>query len=596
MQKEKYKWIEDELEFIKLRPDTYIGSTNKQNIDSFILKENKLISKKLNTSPGLFQIFNEVITNSVDEHIRNPHKLNQIKVKINTKKNEITVYDNGGIEVRKHSDFDIYIPDLIVSKLRAGSNLDDNEQRKVAGRNGLGSSITNIMSLEFSIETCDGINVFYKKYSNNLSKHGKISITEAKDKQGYTEIKFKPDLERFDCIELEEDFIHLVRKKILDIAACNTELKLYLTIDDNTTEKYKFNTFKDYCQYYLKDDKEVIFEDSNDWNICVGNSNTKDFQFVSFVNKLEVINGGEHIKYISDQITFWLKEQIQKKYKVNVTTSNIKQHLFLFVNCNIVNPSFGSQTKIELTTKPSEFGTYHTISEKFLNKLFKSEMLQDIVDWAQKRLELEEEKKINLENKKLDKVNVEKLIDAKSKDRTNCEIFIMEGNCLSPKTKIKIINNSNIIDKEIRNVNLNDLVITHNNRLCPVTNIFQTIKQKVIIKINNEEIICSSDHRWLVYDINDKIFMFLATNKIDKNKHKLIKNILTNLIDLYVINNIEYKEDIIKFITIESDFNIKYDNEILIYNIMNNIFEIKSANDINKENDLLVNYSLPSNK
>ena len=120
---DKYQWIEDEIEYHLMRPDTLIGSVERQDIETYVLKDSKLITQTINTSPGLFQIFNEVITNSVDEHIRNPKKVTDIKVYIDTINNEIIVRDNGGIEVEYHETYKLWVPDMIVSKLRSGSTV-----------------------------------------------------------------------------------------------------------------------------------------------------------------------------------------------------------------------------------------------------------------------------------------------------------------------------------------------------------------------------------------------------------------------------------------------------------------------------------------
>jgi DNA gyrase/topoisomerase IV subunit B len=72
----------------------------------------------------------------------------------------IEVWDNGGIPVIKHKEYNEWIPEMIFSNLKAGSN-DDTEERVVAGE-WVGSSITNIYSSKFIISTCDGKNKFFK--------------------------------------------------------------------------------------------------------------------------------------------------------------------------------------------------------------------------------------------------------------------------------------------------------------------------------------------------------------------------------------------------------------------------------------------------
>ena len=130
------------------------------------------------------------LSNSIDEHRRTP-KLNKIEVTINLDENSITVKDNGGIPVQKHPIHKEWIPEMIFSNLKAGSNFNDEEDRIVAGTNGVGSTLTNIFSKEFTIATCDGKNRFSQTYKNNMHKRSKSKITPAKF--GFTEISFIPE-------------------------------------------------------------------------------------------------------------------------------------------------------------------------------------------------------------------------------------------------------------------------------------------------------------------------------------------------------------------------------------------------------------------
>ncbi len=419
---QKYQWIQDEVEYILKRPEIMIGSTSRQAVEIYSLKNNKLVSTQINASPGLFQIFNEIISNSVDEHLRN-NVIDAIKVKLNTKTGEISVWDNGGIPIIMHSEYNLYIPDLIVSKLRSGSNFDDTENRIVAGRNGVGSSITNIFSKKFTIKSADGKKQFQRTYRDNLSVFEDFKIENSKEH--YTEIKFTPDYKRFDYTIIDKDLIDWIRFKIINVAACNSGLKIVLDVD-GVKEKYQYKSFKEFSDLFESAAEDIIFEESKDWSIAIKLS-TKGFNHISFVNSLSVPEGGEHVEYIANQITDWLREKIKKKYKVNITPYGIKQHLFLFINSTIINPAFGSQTKQKLSTKPVDFGTEHIVSEKFLNKLFNSEICASIIDWAKKKEEEAKERDLRIENRKIHKVIVDKLIDAKNTDRSGCILLITEG-------------------------------------------------------------------------------------------------------------------------------------------------------------------------
>lgn len=412
----------DDIEHALLRPGYLIGSTTNQQVKHFVLnlETNKMEYKELTYTPGLLQIFNEVITNSVDEHTRNK-VLNQIKVKINTELNEITIWDNGGIPVLEHPEHKEYIPEMVFSNLKAGSNFNDEDERFLAGQNGVGSTCTNIFSSKFSVTTADGKNQFYQLYENNLSKRTTPVIK--KSNKNFTEIKFIPDFTRFDTKGIDSDLIHLIRKRIIDISATNLQLKLSLQVDNNEEEKYYFKTFKEFTSLFVND---VIYEQSDRWQIGVGLS-SKKFQQVSYVNTLETTDEGTHIDYIVRQITDYISTQIKKKYKVDVNPYQIKQHLFLFVSCLIDKPAFHSQTKTKLITKQSDFKSTHVLSESFLKKLFNSEIIESVVYYAQKKLEADTERTLQIEHKKLSRTKIEGLVDAKSTDRSKCELGLYEG-------------------------------------------------------------------------------------------------------------------------------------------------------------------------
>lgn len=81
------------------------------------------------------------------------------------------------------------------------------------------------------------------------------------------------------------------------------------------------------------------------------------------------LQGGRHVEYMSDTLVKLLVEVIKKKNKGGFTVKahQIKQHMWLFINCLIVNPTFDSQTKENMTLPPKSFGVKCNLSEKFVN-------------------------------------------------------------------------------------------------------------------------------------------------------------------------------------------------------------------------------------
>jgi DNA topoisomerase-2 len=127
------------------------------------------------------------------------------------------------------------------------------------------------------------------------------------------------------------------------------------------------------------------------------------------------------------QIVSQLREFFMKKHKVDVKPSELKNHMFLFLDSTIINPSFSSQTKEKLITEVKDFGSTYEVTNKLIQSIIKSEIVNSILDWIQQKKTAEDSKLQRELNKKLSKIKVEKLIDAKGKDRWKCSIGLFEG-------------------------------------------------------------------------------------------------------------------------------------------------------------------------
>ncbi len=436
---EKYKKLDD-IEHVLLRPGMYVGSTKPREEDVFFLTQREqeeegtkplraMTSRRVNYNPAFMKIFDEIISNSVDEHRRNP-KLNEIRVLVDRDEGLIQVWDNGGIPVVKHAEYDQWVPELIFSNLKAGSNFDDSEDRLVAGTNGVGSTLTNIFSKEFRVRTHDGKSEFDQTYKNNMREKGEAQVTPKKSKTGFTEISFVPDLSRFTLTEVDEDHAGMMRKRCLDLAACNPKLKIKFVLRQSgvsAEEVFSFAAFQNYCRMYIPQDSNLFYEESGRWKVGVAPSEGS-FTQVSYVNSVETKDGGSHVEYVTYQIVNWLRERLKKKHKIDLKPQEIRNHIFLFVQADIVNPAFSSQTKEKLITEVRDFGSKWEPSEKLLKEVFASEIIQRILDWAEQKSLAEERKKLRELNKLVGREKVLKLIDAKATaGRSRCTLSIFEG-------------------------------------------------------------------------------------------------------------------------------------------------------------------------
>ena len=415
----KYQKLDD-ISHVIARPGMYIGSIKPHTATKWVLDNDKMVQQELTYNPGFLKIFDEIITNSVDESKRAGSKLTTVKVTI--KDNTISIWDNGGIPVVKHTEHNEWIPEMIFSNLKSGSNFDDTEERSWAGTNGVGSTLTNIYSNEFIISTCDGKNHFYQTYKNNMRDRVEAKIK--KSKVAHTEITFKPDFEKFALDGIDQDHFKMIQKRIYDLAACNTHLKIYFNND-----LVNLNSFEDYIKLYVT---EYFYETNKDktWSIAISLSEN-GFQQISFANSTETYDGGTHVDYIMNQIVVELREFFVKKHKVDIKPSELKSHMFLFLDSTVINPSFSSQTKEKLITEVKDFGCSFEVSKKLTQLILKSEIVNSILDWIQQKKSADDNKLQRELNKKLSKIKVEKLIDAKGKDRWKCSLGLFEGDSAS---------------------------------------------------------------------------------------------------------------------------------------------------------------------
>ncbi len=170
-------------------------------------------------------------------------------------------------------------------------------------------------------------------------------ITDNKDGKDYTCITFKPDLKRFGMEKLDNDILSLMSKRVYDMAGV-TPAAVKVKLNDKLID---VKNFEKYVDYYLetRENSELpkIIEakpSSERWEVICSLSDGQ-FQQVSFVNSISTIKGGSHVNYLADQIVEKIMEVLKKKHKgVEIKPYQVKQNLWLFVNCQIENPAFDS--------------------------------------------------------------------------------------------------------------------------------------------------------------------------------------------------------------------------------------------------------------
>ena len=329
---------------------------------------------------------------------------------------------------------------MIFGHLLTGSNYDDDEAKTTGGRNGYGAKLCNIFSTEFTLETQDSNSGkrYKQTWTDNMSKMGKAKISSSKSSD-FTRVTFTPDYKRFKMDGIDEDFEALVKRRVYDLAGTLKGVKVQLNGNHIKLD------FKKYIEMYAKAiNKERGLEDGAEpssasvivddpkahasWEIGFAVSDGS-FQQVSFVNSIATTSGGTHVNYIADQICDKLMDVVKKKNAKGAAlkANQVRNHIFLFVNCLIVNPAFTSQTKEQLTTKTKQFGSKCTLTDEFLKKIGKTDAVQNILSFAAAKADQVLAKS---DGNRRSRMSNPKLVDANlagTKRGHECTLILTEG-------------------------------------------------------------------------------------------------------------------------------------------------------------------------
>ena len=418
-------------EHILFAPDTYAGGADLITENLGIYQDGKIVIKETEYIPVVFNMWNEIIVNARDQIVRlqgNPDAVQVTKIKINFDKNtgRWTVFNDGeSIPVEMHSKEKMYKAQLIFGELLTSSNYKAGEKKIVGGKNGYGAKITNIFSTEFTIETQDHIRKknYQQTFRNNMTVVEKPIITKS-SKKPYTKISWITDFKRFGIQKFPEQMIPFMIRRIYDIAGV-TDKKISVFYND---EKVNVKSFQDYTKLYPTTSDKIYEYISDRWELSACVSDTDKFEQVSFVNGIGTSKGGVHVDTIVKQISSGVVAYIKKKHKKDIPEKYIKNHLNIYLNSVIENPSFDSQTKERLITPKSKFGSKPEVSDKFIKKLCDSGL-------SEKVLQFNDYKENNL-NKKTNGKKKSKIRDIPKLDDANwagtrkshlCTLILTEG-------------------------------------------------------------------------------------------------------------------------------------------------------------------------
>ena len=374
-------------------PDTYIGSVEMTNADMWIMEADQIILKSIHYNPGLYKLFDEGIVNCRDHVIRMRSIRPVTYITVSILENGTIVFENdgNGIDVVKHPEHDLWIPEMIFGHLRTSSNYDTTEKKIVGGKNGFGFKLALIWSTMGTVETVDSVRKlsYTQEFRDNLNVVGDPVISPVSSStKPFTKLRFLPDYARLSMTGIDDDMIGLFRKRLYDIAAVTelktkNKVKIVFNSPKNPPLHVSVKTFQDYVKMYIGDEKQIYESNDSRWEYSISLSTSGQFEQVSFVNGICTFRGGKHVDYVINQLTRKIQLYIETKKKMTVNANTIKEQLHLFLRCDIENPSFDSQTKDYLNTVSSKFGSTCTISDAFVDKVVKLGVMTTVLAISQ---------------------------------------------------------------------------------------------------------------------------------------------------------------------------------------------------------------------
>jgi DNA topoisomerase-2 len=415
------------VQHILLRPDSYVGTTDKSIGPYWVREDSKFSWKVLSYSPALLKIFDEILVNAIDRNSMFPDQAKSISVMIDQESGTISVENSGplgGVSVEKHPTEGIWNPELTFGHLLTSTNYDDNDQRVTGGRNGYGAKLANVYSKLFVVVIKDAVNGFkyQQKWENNMGTCHPPKITKYTGKESFVNICFQPDWARFGMTGMDSAMVQIIEKRVWDAMMC-TSPKCSVTFQGSKIKKISFEA---YCKMYLdEEDTRVAVYSIDRWLVAVAPSDG-GFQQVSFVNGICTTKGGTHVDHVANAVSAGIIEELGKK--IQLRPAHVKSTLFVFVISTLVNPTFSSQVKSECTLKASSFGSTFTAPQAFIKAVLRTGVQDEVLAVSKFREQKELKKTDGSRKSKI--LGIPKLDDANlagTAKSDQCTLILTEG-------------------------------------------------------------------------------------------------------------------------------------------------------------------------
>lgn len=416
----------DDRSHVRLRTSMYMGNMNPVSFDVCMFEDSGIEKRSVTFIPAMVKCAGEILDNSNDELSQITQKIKTISI-LYDENGRFVIEDNGrGIPIEQKLDRDnklVWVPEMVLTRLRAGRNFKSDKQAGVQGMNGIGSSATCFLSSKFEIDVWRDGKHYYQVVLNGAATISTPVIEKYTGNKTGTRITFKLDEEIFGPGIIPEEVVH---NRAREIALTNPGLKV--TYNGN---EYLFkNGFDSYFEQIGLQCSKFETKNMSVYLLLNGDVSNQE-QVFSWVNSSFLYDGGtvntQFVNAFSERTIDQLSKEA-KKVKCEVCKKDVVQNLTVFANFKISDPQYDSQAKTRLTgpSLRNELKDLVDVGWKSFARLNK-DWLQVVLDRAVVRCRQENNKKAIKTLQKVSAKKIPGLIDATSRVRSECNLLLCEG-------------------------------------------------------------------------------------------------------------------------------------------------------------------------
>ncbi|EAH5886292.1 DNA topoisomerase (ATP-hydrolyzing) subunit B [Campylobacter upsaliensis] len=414
------------LEAVRKRPGMYIGDTNIN---------------------GLHHMIYEVVDNSIDEAMAG--HCDTIDIELTTEGSCI-VSDNGrGIPVGMHPTENMPTLTVVLTVLHAGGKFDQDTYKVSGGLHGVGVSVVNALSKKL-VATVQREGKIYRQEFAKGQIASEFGIIGESKKTG-TSIEFFPDEEIFELTEFDYE---ILAKRFRELAYLNP--KITINFKDNRIGRNESFHFEGGISQFVSDlnkkqalTKPIFFsvdEDNVNVEIALLYNDTYSENLLSFVNNIKTPDGGTHETGfrmgLTRVITNYVEANASAREKDNkITGEDVREGLIAIVSVKVPEPQFEGQTKGKLGSSYVR-PIVNKASFDYLTKYFEENPIEAKAIMNKALMAArgrEAAKKARELTRKKESLSVGtlpgKLADCQSKDPSESEIYLVEGDSAGGSAK-----------------------------------------------------------------------------------------------------------------------------------------------------------------